>query len=76
MPYTLGMSKDIIYTVTNVRDYCQVSVTTVNTWIRQGLLKSSILPNKRQQIKREDLVSFLTAYNLPIPAEIVLQNSL
>jgi len=41
---------------------------TVTNWIKKGALKAIRTPGGRYRVSREDLISFLDAHGMPIPA--------
>ena len=41
---------------------------TVTNWIKKGALKAIRTPGGRYKVSREDLISFLNAHGMPIPA--------
>lgn len=44
-----------------------VSRQAVNQWIDKGYIKSYRTPGGHRRVKREDLLSFLTTRNIPVP---------
>jgi CheY-like chemotaxis protein len=49
---------------------CHVSPATVASWVDQGLLKGHKTPTGRRRVQVEDLVQFLRAHEMAVPAEL------
>lgn len=49
---------------------CQVSPTTVASWIDQGHLKGHKTPTGRRRVVVDDLTAFLRAHGMPLPPEL------
>ncbi len=56
-------------TSATVADFCQVSRSTVQNWIKLGRLKAFKLPSGHYRIRRADFLSFLLKYDIPVPEE-------
>lgn len=50
---------------------CQVSPTTVASWIDQGHLKGHKTPTGRRRVVVDDLTAFLRAHGMPLPPELL-----
>ena len=57
-----------------VAEYLDVSRQTVNKWIRDGKLKSCVLPSGQKKILRMDFLSYLKENNLPVDPDLVSQD--
>jgi excisionase family DNA binding protein len=55
-----------LLTTGEVAAFCQVSVKTVNNWIKSGHLRSAITPGRHHRIAVEDFNAFLRAHDLPL----------
>ncbi|MBN1621880.1 MAG: response regulator [Endomicrobiales bacterium] len=53
-----------VLTIYQICKSCNVSKTTVNNWMEQGLLDSYEVPGGRIRIKKNDFFKFLKQYNL------------
>ncbi len=53
-----------------VAHVCQVSPATVAHWIDQGLLKGHKTPTGRRRVGASELVEFLRAREMPVPADL------
>lgn len=58
------------FTTHQVAKLLGVSDQSVANWVDAGKLKASRTPGGHRRIEHEDLVAFLTAQNVPIPAEL------
>jgi CheY-like chemotaxis protein len=50
---------------------CHVSPATVASWVDQGLLKGHRTPTGRRRVQVDDLVQFLRAHEMAVPAELL-----
>lgn len=64
------------YTTHEISKICGVSITTIIDWIEQKKLPAYKTVGGHRRIKKEDLVSFLKTYNIPIPPNLVDKDSL
>ncbi len=53
---------------------CQVSLTTVASWIDAGKLVAHRTPGGHRRVRRDDLVKFLEKYRMPIPPDLARKN--
>jgi excisionase family DNA binding protein len=58
------------FTTYRISQLCDVDVTTVINWIDDGKLRGYRTPGGHRRVRREDLLSFLRTYHLPIPEEL------
>lgn len=49
---------------------CQVTPSTVASWIDHGHLKGHKTPTGRRRVDAEDLMAFLRAHEMPVPPEL------
>ncbi len=66
----------IDYTTHEISKICGVSITTIIDWIEQKKLLAYKTVGGHRRIKKEDLVSFLKTYNIPIPSNLVEKGSI
>jgi two-component system, OmpR family, response regulator RpaA len=67
----VGLAKSKRYWGTQrVARVCQVSPATVANWIDQGLLKGHKTPTGRRRVEADDLLAFLRAHEMAVPAEL------
>lgn len=66
------------YTTGEIAKCCGVNFRTVLRWIQKGKVKAYKLPGGRgdHRVKRNDLISFLMEYDLPIPENLKPANRL
>jgi excisionase family DNA binding protein len=57
-------------TTFEISQLCEVNPTTVQNWVKEGKLKAHVTPGGHRRIRREDLISFMKEFGLPIPAEL------
>ena len=55
------------YTTHDIAKFCDVYPSTAANWIREGKLKSYHTAGGHNRGSREDLLSFLSRLNIPIP---------
>jgi CheY-like chemotaxis protein len=54
------MVRKSFFSIVEISQFCKVTPESVQNWIREGSLKLSITPDESQQVRREDLLEFLT----------------
>lgn len=70
------MTENKSLTTGDIAKYCGVTLRTVIRWIERGSLKAYKLPGRgNNRITPEDFVAFLTAHEMPIPAEFRQQEN-
>jgi len=68
---SVGLAKSKRYWGTQrVARVCQVSPATAANWIDQGLLKGHKTPTGRRRVEADDLLAFLRAHKMAVPAEL------
>lgn len=63
------MKSPSLLTTGEVAAHCQVTVKTVNNWIKSGSLQSATTPGRHHRIAVKDFNTFLRAHNLPLFGE-------
>lgn len=66
-----GVIEPKIFSTFEVAQLIGVDMTTVIGWCKQGKLAAYTTPGKHRRIKADDLVAFLTAYKMPVPALLI-----
>lgn len=61
------MRNNSVFTTFEVSNFCQVNISTVIHWIKTDKLKAYRTPGGHRRICKEDFITFLKKYNMPIP---------
>jgi len=64
------MPRKTFFTTFEISQICGVNPTTVQNWVKGKKLKAFYTPGGHRRIRREDLVSFLKEFDMPIPADL------
>jgi excisionase family DNA binding protein len=64
------MPRRSFLTTFEISEICEVNPTTVQNWVKEGKLKAHATPGGHRRIRREDLISFMKEFGMPIPAEL------
>ena len=56
-----------ILTISQASKLCGVSLKTIINWIEKGYIKAYKTVGGHRRIQKEDLYTFMTAHNIPIP---------
>ena len=64
------MSRRSFFTTFEISEICEVNPTTVQNWVKEGKLKAYATPGGHRRIRRQDLIRFMKAFGMPIPAEL------
>ena len=64
------MQKRIFFTTFEISQICGVNPTTVQNWVKGKKLKAFTTPGGHRRVRREDLVSFLNRFGMPVPADL------
>jgi excisionase family DNA binding protein len=64
------MQGRLFYTTFEISQICGVNPTTVQNWVKANKLKAFQTPGGHRRIRREDLVSFLKEFGMPVPPEL------
>ena len=65
--------KRLFYTTFEISQICGVNPTTVQNWIKGKRLKAFQTPGGHRRVRREDLISFMKEFSMPLP-EGLMQN--
>jgi len=58
------------YTTYQISQLCDIDVSTVINWIDDGKLHGYRTPGGHRRVRREDLLTFLREYKMPMPEEL------
>ncbi len=61
------IEKDTLLTTGQTGELLQVYLTSVQDWIKRGMLPASRTPGGQHRVRGDDVVAFLVARNVPIP---------
>jgi excisionase family DNA binding protein len=64
------MRRRTFFTTFEISQICGVNPTTVQNWIKGNKLKAFQTPGGHRRVRREDLVSFLREFGMPVPEEL------
>lgn len=64
------MQRRTFFTTFEISQICGVNPTTVQNWVKGKKLRAFTTPGGHRRIRREDLISFLKKFDMPIPAEL------
>ena len=64
------MQRHPFYTTFEISQICGVNPTTVQNWIKGKKLKAFQTPGGHRRIRREDLISFMKEFGMPLPSEL------
>ncbi len=67
------MARHSFFTTFEISQICGVNPTTVQNWVKGKKLRAFQTPGGHRRVRREDLVSFMKEFGMPLPAEL-LQN--
>jgi len=62
-------------TTGQVAEYCHVTYRAVLKWITEGKLKAYRTPGKHSRVSRENFLEFLNKYNMPVPQELLKEQT-
>ena len=68
------MYSKIVFTTGDVANMLHVHQTTIIDWIDKGILKSYKTPGGHRRVAKEELLRFMTAHNMPIPAGLTTED--
>ena len=66
MPNSHRRRTNVRLTSQDIASYCQVSKSTVLSWIKNGKLKAFSLPSGHFRIDKKDFVDFLNEWQMPV----------
>jgi excisionase family DNA binding protein len=64
------MSRKSFLTTFEISQICEVNPTTVQNWVKGKKLKAHVTPGGHRRVRREDLISFMKDFGMPIPTEL------
>jgi excisionase family DNA binding protein len=64
------MQRRSFYTTFEISQVCGVNPTTIQNWVKAKKLKAFQTPGGHRRIRREDLISFMKEFGMPLPAEL------
>jgi len=64
------MARRSFFTTLDIGEICEVNPTTVQNWVKEKKLKAYLTPGGHRRVLREDLVSFMREFGMPIPAQL------
>jgi excisionase family DNA binding protein len=64
------MRRRSFFTTFEISQICGVNPTTVQNWVKGKKLRAFQTPGGHRRIRREDLVSFLKEFGMPIPPDL------
>ncbi len=65
------ISQDSLLTSYEVGDILQVNPSSINKWVRDGLIQAFRTPGGHHRIRAGDLVTFLQNHKMPVPRRLV-----
>jgi excisionase family DNA binding protein len=65
------MQRRSFYTTFEISQICGVNPTTIQNWVKAKKLKAFQTPGGHRRIRREDLISFMKEFGMPLPAELM-----
>jgi CheY-like chemotaxis protein len=65
------IGQDSLLTSYEVGDILQVNPSSINKWVRDGLIQAFRTPGGHHRIRAGDLVSFLQNHKMPVPRRLV-----
>lgn len=69
------MADSMVFGVGRIAKFCHVDRTTILRWIKEGKMLAYSLPSGYYRVKVEDLLEFLRKYKMPIPPELLGEES-
>jgi excisionase family DNA binding protein len=64
------MSGKSFLTTFEISQICEVNPTTVQNWVKEKKLKAYVTPGGHRRVRREDLISFMKEFGMPIPMQL------
>jgi excisionase family DNA binding protein len=65
------MQQRSFYTTFEISQICGVNPTTVQNWVKAKKLKAFQTPGGHRRIRREDLISFMKEFGMPLPDGLI-----
>jgi len=63
------MARRSYLTTFEISQICEVNPTTIQNWIKEKKLRAFITPGGHRRVRREDFISFMKEFGMPLPAE-------
>jgi excisionase family DNA binding protein len=70
------MAQRSFFTTFEISEICEVNPTTVQNWVKEKKLKAYVTPGGHRRVLREDLISFMKEFGMPIPAKLIANRPL
>jgi excisionase family DNA binding protein len=64
------MQRRSFFTTFEISQICGVNPTTVQNWVKGKKLRAFQTPGGHRRVRREDLISFMKQFGMPLPAEL------
>lgn len=64
------MARHSFFTTFEISEICGVNPTTVQNWVKGKKLRAFQTPGGHRRVRREDLVSFMKQFGMPLPADL------
>jgi excisionase family DNA binding protein len=64
------MQQRTFFTTFEISQICGVNPTTVQNWVKGKKLRAFKTPGGHRRVRREDLISFLKKFGMPMPADL------
>ena len=64
------MTRHAFFTTFEISQICGVNPTTVQNWVKGKKLKAFQTPGGHRRVRREDLISFMKEFSIPIPPSL------
>jgi excisionase family DNA binding protein len=64
------MARRSFFTTFEISQLCGVNPTTVQNWVKGKKLRAFQTPGGHRRVRREDLVSFMKEFGMPLPAHL------
>jgi excisionase family DNA binding protein len=70
------MMRRSFFTTFEISQICEVNPTTVQNWVKAKKLRAFQTPGGHRRVSRQDLVSFLKEFGMPVPADLAADPAL
>jgi excisionase family DNA binding protein len=64
------MARNSFFTTFEISQICGVNPTTVQNWVKGKKLRAFQTPGGHRRVRREDLVSFMKEFGMPMPTDL------
>jgi len=65
------MPRRSFFTTFEISQICGVNPTTVQNWVKGKKLRAFQTPGGHRRVRREDLISFMKEFGMPLPSDLV-----